>query len=350
MAKNHQNEKEQKLNALDLALTQIKRTYGSGAIMKMSEGAQVTGVDFIPTGSLAIDTALGTGGIPRGRIIEIYGPEASGKTTLALHIISQAQQMGGIVAFVDAEHALNPSYAQKLGIKIEDLLVSQPDTGEQALDIVEQLVRSNAIDCLVVDSVAALAPKAEIDGEMGDSHMALQARLMSQALRKLTAITSRSKTSLIFINQIREKVGIFFGNAETTTGGRALKFYSTVRIETRQGAPLKTGTDKIGQITRIKIVKNKMAPPFKETEVELIYGEGFSYYGELIDLGTQYKLVEKTGAWFSYGNHKLGQGREKAKEFLSENPEVAKELEEKIREKAGLARSADKDKAAEDKE
>ncbi len=344
MAKQQQDERSQKQNALDMALTQIKRTYGDGAIMKMDEGAQVKGINFIPTGSLAIDSTLGTGGIPRGRIVEIYGPEASGKTTLALHIIAQAQKQGGIVAFIDAEHALNPSYAQKLGIKIEDLLVSQPDTGEQALDIVEQLVRSNAVDCLVVDSVAALAPKAEIDGEMGDSHMALQARLMSQALRKLTAIASRSKTSLIFINQIREKVGIFFGNAETTTGGRALKFYSAIRMETRQGAPLKAGAEKIGQITRIRIVKNKLAPPFKETEVELIYGEGFSYYGELIDLGVKHKLIDRTGAWFSYGSHKLGQGRENAKQFLKENPEVAQEIEEKIREEVGLSVSSEEEK------
>ncbi len=328
--------KEDKLKALDLALTQIKRVYGKGAIMKMNEGVQVDNIEVIPTGSISLDIALGIGGVPRGRIIEIFGPEASGKTTLALSIIAQAQKQGGIVAFIDVEHSLNPVYAEQLGININELLISQPDTAEQALDIMEQLVRSNAVDCIVLDSVAALAPKAEIDGEMGDQHMALQARLMSQALRKLTAIANKSKTCLIFINQIREKVGVFFGNSETTPGGRALKFYSSVRIEVRSGSPIKIGSEKIGHQVKMKIVKNKMAPPFKSVEVDLIYGEGFSVEGELLDLGVKLKLVEKSGAWFTFGEHKLGQGREKAKEFLRTNPDVKAELEKAIREKAGL--------------
>lgn len=324
--------KDEKMKALDLALTQIKRTYGQGAIMKMSETAKVDINSMISTGSLALDAGLGVFGVPRGRVVEIFGPEGSGKTTLALHIVAQAQKNDGVVAFIDVEHALNPSYAETLGIKVDELLISQPDTGEQALDIMEQLVRSNAVDCIVLDSVAALAPKAEIEGEMGDSHMALQARLMSQAMRKLTAIASRSKTCLLFINQIREKVGVFFGSGETTPGGRALKFYSSMRMDVRAGPQIKIGNDKIGHDLIIKVVKNKMAPPFKIIHVDLIYGQGISREGEILDLGMEMKLVEKSGAWFTSGEHKLGQGREKAKVFLQENPEIRDELERQIRE------------------
>jgi recombination protein RecA len=323
---------------------QIEKQFGKGSIMRLGEDAILPDVQTISTGALSLDIALGVGGVPRGRIIEIYGPESSGKTTLALHIIAQAQKGGGVSAFVDAEHALDVQYARKLGVKTDDLLISQPDTGEQALEITEVLVRSGAIDVLVVDSVAALVPKAEIEGEMGDSHMGLQARLMSQALRKLTATISKSNCCVIFINQIRMKIGVMFGNPETTTGGNALKFYASVRMDIRRIAALKQGDETIGSRTRVKVVKNKVAPPFKEAEFDIMYGTGISWEGDLVDLGVASKLVEKSGSWFSYGGERLGQGRENAKQHLVDNPEVAREIEAKILAHYGLtARSGKKE-------
>ncbi len=324
----------EKDKALDAALSQIERAFGKGSIMRLGQNTNID-IEAISTGSLGIDIALGIGGLPKGRIIEIYGPESSGKTTLALSVIAQSQKKGGTCAFIDAEHALDPSYAKKIGVDIDNLLISQPDAGEQALEIADTLVRSGAIDVLVVDSVAALVPKAELEGEMGDSHMGLQARLMSQALRKLTSTISRSNTLVIFINQIRMKIGVMFGNPETTTGGNALKFYASVRIDIRRIGSIKDKDDVIGSQTRVKIVKNKVAPPFKVVDFDIMYGEGISKTGELIDLGIKAGLVEKAGAWFSYKGEKLGQGRENAKLFLRDHPEVAEEIENKIRADAG---------------
>ena len=325
-----------KHSAIDLAITQIERAYGKGSIMRMNDRVHER-VPVISTGSISLDYALGVGGIPRGRVIEIFGPESSGKTTLALHIIAEAQKAGGQVAFIDAEHALDITYAQNLGINVDDLLVSQPDTGEQALDIAETLIRTNAIDAVVVDSVAALVPKAEIDGDIGDSHVGLQARLMSQAMRKLTAVLNRSHTSAVFINQIREKIGVMFGSPETTPGGRALKFYSSVRLDIRRIASIKDKTESIGNRVKVKVVKNKMAPPFREAEFDLMFGQGISKYGDLLDLGTVQNIVEKSGTWFTYGDDRLGQGRENAKRYLEENPEIAARLEDELRVKLGLA-------------
>lgn len=324
----------EKDKALDAALSQIERAFGKGSIMRLGQQSNID-IEAISTGSLGIDIALGIGGLPKGRIIEIFGPESSGKTTLALSVIAQAQKKGGTCAFIDAEHALDPSYAKKIGVDIDNLLISQPDAGEQALEIADTLVRSGAIDVLVVDSVAALVPKAELEGEMGDSHMGLQARLMSQALRKLTATVSRSNTLIIFINQIRMKIGVMFGNPETTTGGNALKFYASVRMDIRRTGSIKDKDDVIGSQTRVKIVKNKVAPPFKVVDFDIMYGEGISKTGELIDLGVKAGIVEKAGAWFSYKGDKIGQGRENAKIFLREHPEVADEIEAKIRADAG---------------
>ncbi len=317
--------------ALDLALAQIERSHGKGAVMRLGDRVSLQ-VEAIPTGSIALDIALGVGGIPRGRVTEIYGHESGGKTTLALHVVAEAQRMGGMAAYIDAEHALDPLYAARLGVNVNDLLISQPDTGEQALDICEMLVRSGALDVIVIDSVAALVPRAEIEGEMGDSHVGLQARLMSQALRKLTASINRSKTSVIFINQLREKIGVMFGNPETTPGGRALKFYSSVRLDVRRVDSIKQGTDVIGSKVRVKVVKNKVAPPFRQVEFDLVYSEGISKEGGLLDVGLEMGLVEKSGAWFNYGATRLGQGRENAKEFLRQNPDVREELDSQIRE------------------
>ena len=322
---------EEKRKALDAVLAQIEKQYGKGAIMKLGEEAGNTDIDVIPTGCLALDLALGIGGVPRGRMIEIYGPESSGKTTVALHCVAEAQKMGGIAAFVDAEHALDPVYAKHLGVDLNELYVSQPDTGEQALDIVDNLVRSSAVDIIVVDSVAALTPKAEIEGDMGDSHVGLQARLMSQALRKLTAIVNKSKTCVIFINQLREKVGVMFGNPEVTPGGKALKFYASVRIDIRKIDTLKDSEGAAGNRTRAKVVKNKLAPPFRQAEFDIMYGEGVSQEGCLIDLGIQYDIIKKSGAWFSYNDTKVANGREKMRQLLKDNPEMAAEIEEKIR-------------------
>ncbi|GAC1330432.1 MAG: recombinase RecA [Chloroflexota bacterium] len=317
--------------ALELALAQIERSHGKGAVMKMSDRPAMH-VESIPTGSIALDIALGIGGIPRGRVTEIYGHESGGKTTLALHVVAEAQRLGGVAAYIDAEHSLDPLYAARLGVNVNELLISQPDTGEQALDICEMLVRSGAIDIIVVDSVAALVPRAEIEGEMGDSHVGLQARLMSQALRKLTAAINRSKTSVIFINQLREKIGVMFGNPETTPGGRALKFYSSVRLDVRRVDSIKQGTDIVGNRVRVKVVKNKVSPPFKQVEFDHMYAEGISREGGLLDVGLEMGLVDKSGAWFNYGATRLGQGRENAKEFLRQNVEVSEELERQIRE------------------
>ena len=324
----------EKDKALDAALSQIERAFGKGSIMRLGQNTNID-IEAIPTGSLGIDIALGIGGLPKGRIIEIYGPESSGKTTLALSVIAQAQKRNGTCAFIDAEHALDPSYAKKIGVDIENLLVSQPDSGEQALEIADTLVRSGAIDVMVVDSVAALVPKAELEGEMGDAHMGLQARLMSQALRKLTATVARSNTLIIFINQIRMKLGVMFGNPETTTGGNALKFYASVRMDIRRVGAIKDKDEVIGSQTRVKIVKNKVAPPFKTVDFDIMYGEGISKTGELIDLGVKSGIIEKAGAWFSYNGDKIGQGRENAKRYLMENPAVAEEIENKIRADAG---------------
>ena len=320
-----------KQEALNAALKNIEKTFGKGAVMRLGDESAKMDVDVIPTSSIGIDMALGIGGVPRGRIIEIYGPESSGKTTIALHIVAEAQKAGGNAAFIDAEHALDPVYAKALGVDVDNLIVSQPDTGEQALEILEALVRSGAIDVAVVDSVAALVPRAEIDGEMGDSHVGLQARLMSQALRKLAGIIKKSNTAAIFINQLREKVGVMYGNPEVTTGGRALKFYSSVRMDIRRIETLKKGTDMIGNRTRAKIVKNKMAPPFKTAEFDIMYGEGISREGDILDMAVELNIIKKSGSWFSYGEERLGQGRDKVKEYLKENPEFADAVEQKIR-------------------
>jgi recombination protein RecA len=327
--------KDDRLKAIDSAVTQIERQFGKGAIMRLGKREGVA-IESISSGSIAVDAAIGVGGFPRGRVIEIFGPESSGKTTLALSTVGQAQKRGGVAAYIDAEHALDAEYAKRLGVDIDDLLVSQPDNGEQALEIAEMLVRSNAVDIVVVDSVAALVPRAELEGEMGDSHVGLQARLMSQALRKLTAIVAKSRTTLIFINQIREKIGVMFGNPETTTGGRALKFYASVRIDIRRIASLKEGEEVIGSRAKVKVVKNKMAAPFRQAEFDIDYGEGISRTGELLDLGVEHKLVDKSGAWFSYGDLRLGQGRENSKQFLRDNPDLADEIELKLREAMGM--------------
>ena len=320
-----------KLKALDIALAQIEKQFGKGSIMKLGESPAGMSIDVIPTGSLAIDLALGVGGVPRGRVIEIYGPESSGKTTVALHIIAEAQKMGGVAAFIDAEHALDPVYAKALGVNTDDLLVAQPDTGEQGLEICEALVRSAAVDVVVIDSVAALVPRAEIEGEMGDNHVGLHARLMSQALRKLTGSISKSNTCVIFINQIREKIGVMFGSPETTTGGRALKFYATIRMDIRRQEAIKQGQDIIGNKTRVKVVKNKVAPPFKLADFDIMYGEGISREGSIVDIGTEMEIITKAGAWYSYNGERLGQGRENVKEYLKLHPEMANKLEQLIR-------------------
>lgn len=321
-----------KLKALENAIKQIEKDFGKGSIMKLGEATAKMSIEVIPTGTLSLDIALGVGGVPRGRIIEIYGPESSGKTTVALHMIAEAQKLGGIAAFIDAEHALDPVYAKKLGVDIDNLLISQPDNGEQALEIADALVRSGAIDMVVIDSVAALVPKAEIEGEMGDSHVGLQARLMSQAMRKLTGVISKSRSTAVFINQIREKVGVMFGSPETTSGGRALKFYATVRLDVRKIDTLKQGNDIVGNRTRIKVVKNKIAPPFKQAEFDIMYGQGVSHEGCIVDIGTEMEVIEKSGAWYSYGGTRLGQGRENVKEFLRDNANIRNEIEVKIRE------------------
>jgi recombination protein RecA len=327
---------ENKSKALAAALSQIEKQFGKGSIMRMGDGNVAPDLEIVSTGSLGLDLALGVGGLPRGRIVEIYGPESSGKTTLTLQVIAEMQKLGGVAAFIDAEHALDPQYAGKLGVDVADLLISQPDTGEQALEICDMLVRSGSVDVVVVDSVAALTPKAEIEGEMGDSHMGLQARLMSQALRKLTANIKRANTLVIFINQIRMKIGVMFGNPETTTGGNALKFYSSVRLDIRRTGAIKKGDEVIGSETRVKVVKNKVAPPFKQAEFDILYGEGISREGEIIEMGVNLKLVEKSGAWYSYKGDKIGQGKDNAREYLREHPEVAQEIEAKIRANAGL--------------
>ncbi|MGE5606580.1 MAG: recombinase RecA [Bacteroidota bacterium] len=327
-----------KQKALEVALLQIEKQFGKGSIMKLGEAADKMNIEVIPTGALSLDLALGVGGIPRGRVVEIYGPESSGKTTVALHMAAEAQRLGGIAAFVDAEHALDPLYAKKLGVDIDNLLISQPDTGEQALEITEALVRSGAVDIIIIDSVAALTPQAEIEGEMGDSHVGLQARLMSQALRKLTAVISKSNTIAIFINQIREKVGVMFGNPETTPGGRALKFYASVRLEVRKVETLKQGTDIIGNRTKAKVVKNKVAPPFKEAEFDIIYGEGISKAGCILDMAVDLNIVNKSGAWFSYGENRIGQGRDNARDFLKKDPKLMMEIEQKVRAGVGLVK------------
>lgn len=328
--------KEDKLKALDAALTQIEKAYGKGAVMKLGDSGTNMNIETVPTGSLSLDIALGLGGVPKGRVIEIYGPESSGKTTVALHMVAEVQKRNGIAGFIDAEHALDPVYARNIGVDIDNLYISQPDNGEQALEITETMVRSGAIDIVIVDSVAALVPKAEIDGDMGDSHVGLQARLMSQALRKLTAVISKSNCIVIFINQLREKVGVMFGNPETTTGGRALKFYSSVRMDVRRIETLKQGGEMIGNRTRIKVVKNKIAPPFKEAEFDIMFGKGISKEGDVLDLAAKEGIVEKSGAWYAYNGAKIGQGRENAKIYLQNNPEICSEIERKVREQYGL--------------
>jgi recombination protein RecA len=325
-----------KQKALDAALGQIERQFGKGSVMRLGDAEVGKGIESISTGSLGLDIALGIGGLPRGRVVEIYGPESSGKTTLTLSVIAQAQKVGGTCAFIDAEHALDPSYAQRLGVNVEDLLVSQPDTGEQALEIADMLVRSAAIDVIVVDSVAALTPKAEIEGEMGDHHVGLQARLMSQALRKLTANIKRSNTMVVFINQIRMKIGVMFGNPETTTGGNALKFYSSVRLDIRRIGAVKKGEEVLGNQTRVKVVKNKVAPPFRKAEFDILYNEGISKEGELIDMGVEHQIVDKSGAWYSYNGERIGQGRDNVREFLRSNPDIASDIENVVRQKMGL--------------
>jgi len=322
---------DNKKKALSAALMQIEKQFGKGSVMRMGDVSSAKGIEVVSTGSLALDIALGCGGLPRGRVVEIYGPESSGKTTMTLETIAQMQKIGGTAAFIDAEHALDPAYAKKIGINLDDLLISQPDTGEQALEITDMLVRSGAVDMIVIDSVAALTPKAEIEGDMGDSHMGLQARLMSQALRKLTANIKRSNTLVIFINQLRMKIGVMFGNPETTTGGNALKFYASVRLDIRRIGSIKKGDEIIGNDTRVKVVKNKIAPPFKQAEFEILYGEGVSFLGELVDLGVKYGFIKKAGSWYSYGDKKIGQGKDNVKTFLSENPKQAQEIENKIR-------------------
>ncbi len=337
---------DEKTRAIDLALSQIEKQFGKGSIMRLGNKEAILPVSVISTGAISVDAALGVGGLPRGRVVEIFGPESSGKTTIALQVIAQAQRQGGMAAFVDAEHALDPQYAKKLGVDVDNLLVSQPDYGEQALEIAEALVRSGAIDVLVVDSVAALVPKAELDGEMGDSHVGLQARLMSQALRKLTGIVSKSRTCLIFINQIREKIGVMFGNPETTTGGRALKFYSSVRVDIRRIAAIKEGDVVIGSRTKVKVVKNKVASPFREAEFDILYGEGISREGDMLDLAVNHNIVEKSGSWFSYKGERIGQGRENARQFLKENKDIAARIEAEVRKAVGLAPPEAKAQAA----
>lgn len=332
---------DNKGKALAAALSQIEKQFGKGSIMRLGDNDVVRDIDVVSTGSLGLDIALGVGGLPRGRVVEIYGPESSGKTTLTLQVIAQMQKLGGTAAFIDAEHALDPQYAQKLGVNVSDLLISQPDTGEQALEITDMLVRSGSIDIIVVDSVAALTPKAEIEGEMGDSHMGLQARLMSQALRKLTANIKRSNTLVIFINQIRMKIGVMFGNPETTTGGNALKFYASVRLDIRRTGSIKKGDEVIGSETKVKVVKNKVAPPFKQAEFDILYGEGISRQGEIIELGVLQKLIDKSGAWYSYRGDRIGQGKDNAREYLKEHPEIANEIEAKIRAHVGVVTQAE---------
>lgn len=329
--------KDEKMKALDAALTQIEKAYGKGSVMKLGDSGTNMNVETIPTGSLSLDIALGLGGIPRGRVIEVYGPESSGKTTVALHMVAEVQKGGGIAGFIDAEHALDPVYAKNIGVDIDNLYISQPDNGEQALEITETMVRSGAVDIIIVDSVAALVPKAEIDGDMGDSHVGLQARLMSQALRKLTAVISKSNCTVIFINQLREKVGIMFGNPETTTGGRALKFYSSVRLDVRRIETLKQGGEMVGNRVRIKVVKNKIAPPFKEAEFDIMFGKGISKEGDILDLAAKENIVEKSGAWYAYNGAKIGQGRENSKQYLRENKEICDEIERRVREFYGVA-------------
>jgi recombination protein RecA len=333
------SETNKRTRAIQMAVAQIERQFGKGAIMRMGE--EGISIPTISTGSLSIDAALGIGGLPRGRVVEVYGPESSGKTTVALHVIAEAQKAGGTAAFIDAEHAMDAGYARNLGVNIDELLVSQPDSGEQALEIAEVLVRSGAIDSGVIDSGAALVPRAELEGEMGDSHMGLQARLMSQALRKLTGVISKSKTCMVFINQIREKIGVMFGNPETTTGGRALKFYSSIRLEIRRIGSLRDGDQNVGNRTKVKVVKNKLAPPFKEAEFDIMFGEGISRYGELLDFAVEKNIVEKSGSWFSYGKERLGQGRENAKTFLKENQAVSEEIEQKVKIELGITKPAD---------
>lgn len=328
--------KDDKMKALDAALGQIEKQYGKGAVMKLGDSGANMNIETIPTGSLSLDIALGLGGIPKGRIIEVYGPESSGKTTVALHMVAEVQKRGGIAGFIDAEHALDPVYAKNIGVDIDNLYISQPDSGEQALEITETMVRSGAVDIVVVDSVAALVPKAEIDGDMGDSHVGLQARLMSQALRKLTAVISKSSCVVIFINQLREKIGVMFGNPETTTGGRALKFYASIRMDVRRIETLKQSGNVVGNRTRIKVVKNKIAPPFKEAEFDIMFGEGISRTGDILDLAAEINVIQKSGAWYAYNGNKIGQGRENAKQFLKENPEIMAEVDQKVREHFGL--------------
>ena len=332
---------KERARAIDIAVGQIEKQFGKGSIMRLGQRGAIAPMEAISTGAISIDYALGIGGLPRGRVVEIFGPESSGKTTLALQVIAEAQKTGGMAAFVDAEHALDAQYAQKLGVDLENLLVSQPDHGEQALEIVEVLVRSNSVDVVVVDSVAALVPKAEIEGEMGEAQMGLQARLMSQALRKLTGVVSKSKTTLIFINQLREKIGVMFGNPETTTGGRALKFYASVRIDIRRIASIKDGDQVIGGRTRVKVVKNKVAPPFREAEFDIMYGEGISREGDLLDLAVEKRIIEKSGAWFAFNGERLGQGRENAKQFMKENPSVRQAIEDRVRKELGLVRDVE---------
>lgn len=332
---------EEKMKALDAALAQIEKQYGKGSVMKLGDQSANMGIEVVPTGSLSLDLALGLGGMPRGRIIEIYGPESSGKTTVALHVVAEVQKMGGIAGFIDAEHALDPTYASHIGVDIDNLYISQPDNGEQALEITEMMVRSGAVDVIIVDSVAALVPKAEIDGEMGDSHVGLHARLMSQALRKLTGIISKSNCVVIFINQLREKVGVLFGNPETTTGGRALKFYASVRLDVRRIETLKVGGEVVGNRTRVKVVKNKVAPPFKEAEFDIMFGKGISKEGDILDLAVQQDIINKSGAWYSYNGEKIGQGRENTKLYLANNPEIMNEVEQQVRNKCGIGVDAE---------
>lgn len=339
----------EKQKALEMAMLQIEKQFGKGSIMRLGEAVDKMNIEVIPTGAITLDLALGVGGVPRGRIVEIYGPESSGKTTVALHIAAEAQRLGGVAAFIDAEHALDPIYARKLGVDIDNLLISQPDTGEQALEIAEALVRSNAVDIVVVDSVAALTPRAEIEGEMGDAHVGLQARLMSQALRKLTGAISKSRAIVIFINQIREKVGVMFGNPETTPGGRALKFYASIRMEVRKIETLKQGSEMVGSRTRVKVVKNKVAPPFKEAEFDILYGIGISKAGTILDMAVEADIINKSGAWYSYGDTRIGQGRENARDFLQNNPALLKEVEEKVLAAVGIARLNNAAEAAEAK-
>lgn len=338
---------EEKMKALDAALAQIEKQYGKGSVMKLGDQSANMGIDVVPTGSLSLDLALGLGGMPRGRIIEIYGPESSGKTTVALHVVAEVQKMGGIAGFIDAEHALDPTYAAHIGVDIDNLYISQPDNGEQALEITETMVRSGAVDVIIVDSVAALVPKAEIDGEMGDSHVGLHARLMSQALRKLTGIISKSNCVVIFINQLREKVGVMFGNPETTTGGRALKFYASVRLDVRRIETLKVGGEVVGNRTRVKVVKNKVAPPFKEAEFDIMFGKGISKEGDILDLAVSHDIINKAGAWYSYNGEKIGQGRENTKLYLANNPEVMEEIEQQVRNKCGIGVDAEQTESEE---